>query len=119
MLCNEIRQLQREISRKIEVGKNKIETVAPSVSCHNRVGELVTQLRDRSEKVLHKARHFCLCQFTEANRIGEKNRDDARSKRFFRGSRDATASAARLLLGSTLSSRSKRTASPTQVSPCQ
>jgi hypothetical protein len=47
-------------------------------------------LRDLSEKVLHKARNFRFRQFAEPNRIGEENRDDARTKRFFRGLRAAS-----------------------------
>src|SRR6266487_1206598 len=41
--CDQICKLKRELARQIDIGKNEIKSVAPSVLCNDRLTKLLTQ----------------------------------------------------------------------------
>src|SRR4029077_4558233 len=82
----QIGERERELPGKINIGKDKVKSVAPGIPGQNRFRELLTELRDPAEKMLHKARDLGLPEFAETNGVCEQNGDDARRKSLSRRS---------------------------------
>src|SRR5262249_15900757 len=62
---SQIGQLERKFSRKIDVRKNEVETVAPGVFRDDGVAKSVAQTRNGSEKVFHEQWDFRFGQLAE------------------------------------------------------
>ena len=78
--CDEMGKLERELTRKIDVEKNKIKSVAPRIPGDDAGSKFSEQLRDCAKKILDEPRHFVLGQFAETDRVRKKDGDDARSE---------------------------------------
>ena len=57
---DQIGQRERELAGEIDIGKDKIKSVAPRVLGDDLFAKCFAQLRDRSQKMLNESRHFVL-----------------------------------------------------------
>ena len=64
-------------TRKIDVEKSKIKSVAPRIPGDDAGSKFSEQLRDCAKKILDKPRHFVLGQFAETDRVCKQDGDDA------------------------------------------